>query len=273
MSTLFLKGFYIVASAAVFIIGISKCGGCITDIDPNTSDSPGDINHFIVNNNYEAIHSFVGEDSWLLAIKATCVDSDGTLNMYDICGDSSPKVRYSFIRKYREPPKSDVGYLYPLIEEWYKNKEKEKSMQQAQAGSGKIGSGTRVVYEGEKKAKSERIPYQMAEVTIQKPYIKKSVYFRSMHLSLEDRASFHRGSEDPKPLPSFTMKQIWEIAIREEAPSNALADIEYSNGRYKFEIKERIQKVDSDGNVRFETTPVFFMELNSKGEVKTKKKY
>jgi len=191
----------------IFKNGFSMKGFDAMLVDGN-ADVPGDPANFDPIKNYEAVRSFAGEGAQLLSMDANLVRSDGTLEL-TASYKPSPTVNYEFVRELQEPPEDAA----PL----------------GVAGSSPDGKW-----------------YEPVNVTIEQPG-------QSRHVTKIGGGSNVEGSYSTKgmlkdigtatgkpgtivPAPTCSLADLWQIAIEQGAPKEAVANIDYDGNGYEFDI-------------------------------------
>ncbi|HEX2907384.1 MAG TPA: hypothetical protein VHO69_11020 [Phototrophicaceae bacterium] len=190
----------------VFIFGIMvSCFGLITVISILTDQLwfvPGDASQFDPVARFDDIYSFAGKDYQFYTLDAEYVRSDGTLDLY---ANYQPKVTYRFVK---ETVKS--GEARP------------------------IGAG----------GNTEGRQWEVAQVVVSRPFEIMSTSTGdgesvSLLLGMDRDVWSPVGSSpgEPVPPPTCSFKTLWDIAITQDAPREAVAVIRYDADGYNFRIE------------------------------------
>lgn len=173
--------------------------------DPNAGMIPGKLNAFDPVKSLPEIQDFAGKDSILISISASYVKPDGTM---DLKAKYLPQVTYIFYRPIHEVYKPESDLPAGIIEN-------------------KI-----VTYDAE-----------TIIVFIRKPgYSHPTV--NGVETTERDTGMTKHCTKEAKDVykdrtvkgPPLSFKQIWELAIKNDAPQDAVAFITYDISGYKFSI-------------------------------------
>lgn len=186
---------------ATCIIGMMFMSG----VTEGTWFVPGDAANFEPLTALEEVQNFAGDDVQLVEIKMDYVRSDGTL---DLNADYRPSIDYVFIRAVNAEP-NDI----PLGAPGYQ--------------------------EGD-------TAYELVTISINRPFRNISVTSGShssnyidfgMSRSIRD---LHSTATIPEAvsMPTCPIDELWNLAQDYDAPSNAVAVIEYKDNQYHFQIRD-----------------------------------
>jgi|GEM_PF-6769899 len=196
----FLSSVSIILSIGSFVLMIFLLTYFDT-CNKNTSGIPGDMRQYDPIKNLPKIQQFAGKDVKLANIKAVYVKSDGTM---DIKAKYSPNVTYLFVKKINEIIDKDVP----------------------------IG------------VKDKRTINTVEEITIKvtKPYYYTNLANDSTHRFPGMERYARKTSNNYEKLiadtPKIGFDKIWEMALKQDVPENAVAMIEYDNKGYHFYIDD-----------------------------------
>jgi hypothetical protein len=180
------------------IIPFFETGGGQAD----TRDVPGDATHFDPIANFAAIKAYAGEGAQLTGLDAYYVHSDGTL---DLTADYYPRLDLEFVipttRPANAPP---IGAGGSVDDEWF-------------------------------------IP---VEIDIYQPGQWRKVTSGSNSYTYVNRG-MQRDVDDPTssdqtilPDPTCSFADLWAVALTKDAPSEAVAIIDYDQSGYSFRISD-----------------------------------
>jgi hypothetical protein len=146
-----------------------------------------------------------GPDALLVEITAYYVRSDGTMDLY---ASYSPRVNYEFVRKIPRPEDAPpVGVAGSTNGQWYEPITVEVYKPGSHRSVSTISGGSRVSYsyvnEGMVRDKDSPTTSEPGEIL---------------------------------PVPECTTQQLWEMALRKDAPRDAVASITYDADGYDFNI-------------------------------------
>ena len=186
---------------ALFFLGICSITTLVVE---GSRPIPGDAGRFDPVASLPAIVAVAGDDAVLTGLYAQFVKRDGTL---DLWADYGPQVQYSFYRPIAAPNNRPIG-------------------------AGGSASGT---------------SYEPVTVTVSRPFDLRSVrqssggvrvQYQYFDLGIDPET----GSPSPTPpagevkLPACSLADLWDAAIAQDAPANAVASIRYDSGGYFFTI-------------------------------------
>ena len=197
--------------------------------DSVTETIPGLRSVFKPIENFKKAKQFAGNNAKLVSIESQQVESDGIINFINSY-KPAPRVAYFFTRPYVAPVEK-------------KNKDNKNK---------KIGTYTRVV---KKKKLKPKAPIENIKIYITS-YKETAT---QMKLQIVSNTNIEPEVSEP-PLCSF--KKIWQLAIKNNAPKNATAYINYKSGVYQFCI---IQKYKI--NYKKITDTIFLMKVDNKCNV------
>ena len=162
---------------------------------------PGDKTRFDPIAAYSEVAAYAGPSMRLVEMEAVGVRKDGTIDLTD--RSFSPEVEYRFQREV-SPPKDapPVG----------------------------AGGGDQWIL--------------TVAITVERPgktWHEKSTYYdgtrRTRGMMREESGPYARPIEDALPAPTCSFAEMWAVGIDRGAPPDAVATIEYDEGRYKWSIQ------------------------------------
>jgi hypothetical protein len=205
----------------LFLVGVAACvvgiiwlTGKIGLQPPESIPVPGDAAHFDPITAFDEVQKFAGEGVMLLSMDAVYVRSDGTL---DLTAEAyRPTVSYEFVRKMTEPPTNapPVGAGGSVTDEWFEPIEVELS---------RPGQG-----------------YTLRSGGSEVSYVNQG-------MERDPGTAVNRLSQETIDAPQCSLAKLWEAAIAEDAPRDAVATIRYDADGYTFNI--------SDMSISLEFTP------------------
>jgi hypothetical protein len=192
----------------IIVVSILVCGGIpilfSSLVVERTAPVPGDASNFDPIAHFDAIQQYGGENLKIVSINAWYVRSDGTLDLY---ADYNPYVEVVFYRELAQPPADapPVGAGGSPDDRWY-----------------------------EKVEVKLRRPGQLWTVT------SGGNSYQYVNLGMEQdvsRPTTHTpGEATSKPICSF--KTLWDAALKQDAPTSAVATIRYNANGYEFSIRD-----------------------------------
>ncbi len=196
----------VLAVIAGVLLLILACGGSVLFVTSvlieETWFVPGDAGRYDPVAGLDAVRQHAGEGAQLLSISAWYVRSDGTL---DLSASYNPRVVYNFFRVVPRP-----------------------------ADAPPIGAGG-----------TTGLWYEPVAVNVYRPWTMWNVRssnnsYQYLNLGMDRESgsvtSSAPGSLAPEPQCSFA--GLWAVALREDAPPDAVAIIEYDAGGYDFRIQD-----------------------------------
>ncbi|MBP9869641.1 hypothetical protein KBC59_03745 [Patescibacteria group bacterium] len=191
-----------------------------TDIDPSVK-APGDLRAYDPIAHYDDVLAFAGDDVKFLEMQATFVRSDGTMDLKSKLRPT-PNATYEFIQKVLPTEELPIG-----------------------AGVGVDGYQWQTV--------KVTVGYPGQRTTVRtiggKMNMSYSYINRGMKKDLGSPVgSFDEERAQPKPVCSF--KDLWNKAIERGAPKEAVAVIDFENGRYGFTIRDTDFRMEFDPECR-----------------------
>lgn len=187
-------------------------------VSQGTVIPPGDMERFDPITTFAEVQAYAGENAKLATMKAELVNSDGTMNLKARYGLRRATMTYYFFRELSQPP----------------------------ANAAPIGAG----------GSTDGKWYEPISVTISHPgesrYMQKTTANYSfkgnyMHQGMEKNVMFavSKTSAELIPPPSCPFKPFWDSAIKQGAPKDSIATIDYTELGYVFKI------ADTDINLKF----------------------
>jgi len=186
---------------ALFFLGICSITTLVVE---GSRPLPGDAGRFDPVASLSAIQTVAGDDAVLTGVNASYVKPDGTM---DLWADYGPQVRYDFYRPVAAPNDRPIG-----------------------AG----GSASDTVYEALAVFVSR--PFELRSVRQSGGGV--SVRYQYFDLGIDPEP----GNQSPNPpgeavkLPACSLADLWQAAIAQDAPANAVASIRYDASGYLFTI-------------------------------------
>lgn len=205
---LFLMG------VAAFVAGIIWVSTKLGPQPPESIAVPGDATHFDPITAFDEVQKFAGEGAMLLSMDATYVRSDGTL---DLTAEAyRPTVTYAFVRQLAEPPTNapPIGAGGSVNDEWFEPIEVELS-RPGQGYTRRTGGG--------------------------------EISYVNQGMERDVETAVNRMSQEVIEAPQCSLAKLWESALAQDAPREAVAIIHYDADGYDFRI--------SDTNISLEFTP------------------
>lgn len=201
-------GAFIVGIIITIIVIIGLCGGVpiliSTYFFEDTRAISGDASHYDPFAALPDVQDYAGDDAQLISISAQYVGSDGTM---DLTADYYASVDYEFFRPAVGDPDSSV----PL------------GVSGSQAVSGYQRVTIRVWQ-----------PNQLRQVT------STNASYQYLHLGMAREISAPTQEKYGESIgaPRCTTQQLWEAAIGQDAPRQAVAIIDYTSEGYRFRIND-----------------------------------
>lgn len=193
------------------IIPFFETGGGNAD----TREVPGDATHFDPMANYAVIKTYAGEGALLTEFDAYFVRSDGTM---DLTADYYPRVSTSFVIPTNAPADAPpIGAGGSTNGQWY------------------IPVDIDIYQPGQwRKVTSSSVSYT---------YVNKG-----MQRDVDDPTS---SQQTILADPTCSFVELWQEAIKHDAPESAVATIGYDESGYHFSISDVSVYLDFDANCQF----------------------
>ena len=207
---------------------IGQAVNAITNINEtlgiSTTGLPGDANAYDPFAALAAVTAFAGEGAQLAEINAVRVRSDGTQNLNASYDPPRPNTDYEFFREIPRPENAPpVGAGGTTDGQWYEpvtvSAYQPGQMSQIRQTGGGMSIQTQFVNQGLKR--------QVADPTT--------------------NLAFVEGFVGP---PNCTTLQLWNLALEEGAPVDAVATITYNSDGYNFSIPGSGISLDFDANCK-----------------------
>lgn len=177
---------------------------------PETRAVSGDASRFDPFDSLSDVQAFAGDDARLAAISATYVRSDGTMDL--TASNYRPTVTYEFLLEVERPDDAPpVGVNGQTDGQWYE-------------------PITIRVYE----------PGQRRQQTTTSGGVRSTFQYTNQGMDKQTSDPTTNPFDDPAPQPECTAQQLWETAIEEGAPRDAVAIIDYDADGYTFNISGTI---------------------------------
>lgn len=183
-------------------------GGLIDSVSgPETRAISGNASSFDPITALAEVNGFAGEDAQLTAIYAYYVRSDGTLDL-NATYSPAPRVEYEFLREVPRPADAPpVGAGGTTAGQWYEPVTIEAYQPGQVRHVSQTGGGVSLEY---------NYTNQGLEKQVGSPTTRPS------------------GAVVAPPECSFS--QLWQVALKKDAPTDAVAIIEYDESGYDFNI-------------------------------------
>lgn len=201
-------------SSGDFLGQISQMVNSVVNVNQtlgiSTTPLPGDANAFDSFAALAAVTTFAGEGAQLAEINAVQVRSDGTQNLNADYDPPRPNTDYEFYREIPRPENAPpVGAGGTTDGQWYEpvtvSAYRPGQMSQIRQTGGGMSISTQFINEG----------------------LKRQVQDPTTNLA------FVEGFVGP---PTCTTRQLWNVALEEGAPADAVATITYNSEGYEFTI-------------------------------------
>ncbi|MBL8147189.1 MAG: hypothetical protein JNL34_12455, partial [Anaerolineae bacterium] len=192
----------------------------------STTTLPGDANAFDSFAALAAVTAFAGEDAQLAEINAVQVRSDGTQNLNADYDAPRPNTDYVFFREIPRPENAPpVGAGGTTDGQWYEpvtvSAYRPGQMSQIRRTGGGMSISTQFINQGLKR--------QVQDPTTNLAFV-----------------------EDFVGPPACTTRQLWNVALEEGAPVDAVATITYNSDGYEFTIPGAAVFLSFDANCKLQ---------------------
>lgn len=181
----------------------------------DTRPLPGDAARFYPLAELDAIQEYAGANAELISIDAYYVRSDGSIDL--TVTSYYPYVNYQFVRELDEPPADapPVGAGGSTSGTWYEPVE----IRAYQPGQWRRVSGSSLSYTYMNQGMQREVDSPRA--TLPSPIV---------------------------PLPACSYGDLWDVALAQDAPAEAVAIIEYDANGYTFSISDVSLRLQFDLN-------------------------
>jgi len=174
---------------------------------PETRPVTGDASQFDPMVSLADAQDFAGEDAKLAVITATYVRPDGTMDL-TATYSPTPRTEYTFLREIPRPADAPpVGVAGSTSGPWYEPVNIEAYR-----------------------------PGQVSRVTSSGGSVSTSYTYTNQGMLKKVEDPTTNPFDDIAPEPTFKFVDLWKAAIREGAPEEAVAIIEYNSEGYSFNI-------------------------------------
>jgi hypothetical protein len=193
-------------------------GGSITMIEtkPVPGSSPATFDPIAA---YAEVAKFAGEGVQLISINASQVRSNGTTDL-TATYSPAPRVTYEFVKEVPRPANAPpVGAGGTSAGPWYQ----------------------KITIEAFQPGQSRRVSQSQGGMRFTYTYVNEG-----MTRDVADPTTNVSGFTKPLDLPTCAFSELWRTALEQDAPSDAVAKIEYTDDGYSFRISGARISLDFD---------------------------
>ena len=173
----------------------------------DTRPVPGDASNFDPVGALPGVTAYAGDGAQLISIDAEYVRSDGTMEL-TATYSPAPSVEYKFVHKVPRPDNAaPVGAGGANTGDWYEP----------------------ITIDASQPGKWWSVSKTSGNVTTKYSY---------MNQGMERETSTPENGLDSEivPAPACSFAELWKVALKKDAPKDAVATIEYDQNGYRFNI-------------------------------------